>query len=73
MTVVVYVICTLTDGLRMGAPTSAILAEAYLQHKEHKQLYPILKKYQIIGYLRYVDDILIIYNKKKNKFRCNFG
>jgi hypothetical protein len=49
----------------MDAPTSAILAEAYLQHMEHKQLYPILIKLQIIGYFRYVDDILIICNQKK--------
>jgi hypothetical protein len=28
-------------------------------------LYPILKKHQIIGYFRYADDILIIYNQNK--------
>jgi hypothetical protein len=33
-----------TDGLAMGAPTSSILAETYIQHMEHKQIYPILKK-----------------------------
>jgi hypothetical protein len=44
----------------MGAPTSAILAEVYVQYMEHKQLYPILRKVQIIGYYRYVDDIFII-------------
>jgi hypothetical protein len=42
-----------------------MLAEVYFQHIEHKQLYPILIKYQIIGYLRYTDDILIIYNQNK--------
>jgi hypothetical protein len=31
-----------TEGLAMGAPTSAILAETYIQHMEHKQLYKIL-------------------------------
>jgi hypothetical protein len=31
-----------TEGLSMGAPTSAILAEIYTQHMEHKQLYPAL-------------------------------
>jgi hypothetical protein len=49
----------------MGAPTSAILAEIYIQYLEHKQLYPILIKQKIIGYFRYVDDILIIYNGKR--------
>jgi hypothetical protein len=28
----------------MGAPTSAILAEAYIQNMEHKQIYPIIMK-----------------------------
>jgi hypothetical protein len=51
-----------TNGLAMGASTSAILAETYIQHVEHKQIYPILIKQQITGYFRYIDDILIIYN-----------
>jgi hypothetical protein len=54
-----------TVGLAMGAPTPEILAEAYLQHREHKQLHPILKKYQISGYFRCVDDILLIYSQNK--------
>jgi hypothetical protein len=33
-----------TEGLAMGAPTSAILAEMY-KHMEHKQIYPILIKH----------------------------
>jgi hypothetical protein len=33
-----------TEGLAMGAPTSAILAEIYIQYIEHKQLYPVLLK-----------------------------
>jgi hypothetical protein len=33
-----------TEGLAMGAPTSAILAEVYIQYIEHKKRYPILKK-----------------------------
>jgi hypothetical protein len=55
-------------GLAMGAPTSAILAEVYIQHMEHKQLYPILTRHQIMGYFRYVDDILIIYNQNKKTY-----
>jgi hypothetical protein len=49
-----------TDGLAMGAPTSSILAETYIQYMEHTQIYPILVKQQIIAYFRYVDDILIL-------------
>jgi hypothetical protein len=49
----------------MGAPTSAILAEAYIQHMQHKRIYPVLIKHQLIGYYRYIEDILIIYDQKK--------
>jgi hypothetical protein len=52
------------DGLAMGAPTSAILAEAYIQNMEHTQIYRIVKTHQIIAYFRYVDVILIIYDNK---------
>jgi hypothetical protein len=54
-----------TDGLAMGAPTLAILAEIYIQNMEHTQIYDILKKQHIIAYFRYVNDILIIYHIKK--------
>jgi hypothetical protein len=54
-----------TEGLAMGAPTSAILTGIYIQNMEHKQIYPMLLKHKIIGYFRYVDDILLIYNQNK--------
>jgi hypothetical protein len=47
----------------MGAPTSATLAEIFIQHLEHTVIYEILNKHQIIGYHWYADDILIIYNQ----------
>jgi hypothetical protein len=50
------------SGLAMGAPTSSILSEVYLQSLEHTKLYDILIKHQITGYFRYVDDILMIYD-----------
>jgi hypothetical protein len=46
----------------MGAPSSAFLAEIYLQSLEHNQIMHILKKHKIISYHRYVDDILIIFD-----------
>jgi hypothetical protein len=49
----------------MGAPSSAIIAETYLQNLEHNQIYNLLKKYKITGYFRYVDDIMIVYDKNK--------
>jgi hypothetical protein len=54
-----------TDGLAMGAPTSAILADIFIQHMEHKHLYPILKTQEIIAYYRYVDDIPIIHDQSR--------
>jgi hypothetical protein len=32
---------------------------------EHKQIYPVLLNHKIIGYFRYVDDILLIYNQNE--------
>jgi hypothetical protein len=55
---------TQDSGLAMGAPSSAILAEVFLQEVEHNEIYTILKKYNIEGYFRYVDDILIIYDSQ---------
>jgi hypothetical protein len=50
-------------GLAMGAPTSAILAEIFLQHQAHNHIVDILQKHNVIDYYRYVNDILIIYNE----------
>jgi hypothetical protein len=50
------------DGLAMGAPTSAILAEVFIQCLEHTDIVNVLQKSHIVDYHRYVDDILIIYN-----------
>jgi hypothetical protein len=49
----------------MGAPTSAILAEIFIQHMEHKHIYPILNTLGIIAYYKYVDDILKLYDQNK--------
>jgi len=51
------------NGLAMGAPTSSIFSEIFLQHMENTTIYKILTQNHIIGYFRYVEDILIIYNK----------
>jgi hypothetical protein len=52
------------DGLAMGAPTSAILSEIFMQHLEHNSIQEVLQKHNIVDYYRYVDDILIVYNEK---------
>jgi hypothetical protein len=48
----------------MGAPSSAILFEIYLQHLKHTEIINILIQNNIFGYFRYVDDILIAHNKE---------
>ena len=50
--------------LSMGAPTSSIFSEIYLQYLENTQIYDILMNYRIIGYFRYVDDNLIVHKKE---------
>jgi hypothetical protein len=45
----------------MGAPTSSIFSEIYPQHIENIKIFDILLEHRIMGYFRYVDDILIVY------------
>jgi hypothetical protein len=52
-------------GLSMGSPISGIMAEIFLQHIEDTQLKQTLDRNNIIFYTRYVDDILIIYDRNK--------
>jgi hypothetical protein len=52
-----------TDRLAMGAPTSSIMAETYIQHMEYKHIYSVLRTQQITAYFRYISDILIIYDQ----------
>jgi len=46
----------------MGAPSSGLIAEIFLQHKEHSKLTGLTHKHKIINYCRYVDDILLIFD-----------
>jgi hypothetical protein len=50
------------DGLAMGAPTSALFSEIYIQMIEHTKIYKILVVNNICNYLRYVDDIILVYD-----------
>jgi len=49
-------------GLAMGSPTPSVLSEIYLQFMESTKLYNILLQNNVLGYFRYVDNILIVYN-----------
>jgi hypothetical protein len=46
----------------MGASSSAILSEFFLQYIESNQIINILTKNKILGYFRYIDDIFILYD-----------
>jgi hypothetical protein len=52
-----------SEGLAMGAPTSSVLSEIYLQHLENSIIINLLITYSVTGYFRYADDILIVYNE----------
>jgi hypothetical protein len=54
-----------TEGLAMEAPTSSIFSELYLQSLENSTIYNLLLNHNILGYFRYVDDILIVYDEGK--------
>jgi hypothetical protein len=49
----------------MGAPTSSIFSEIYLQHLEHTTVINILIHFKLVGYFRYVSDILFIYDMQQ--------
>jgi len=48
------------DGLAMGSPLSSIISETFLQEYENKTVENLKAKYNIITWIRYVDDILCI-------------
>ena len=49
--------------LAMGAPTSSIFSEVYLQYMECTSFVDILNQQKILGLFHYVGDIPIIYGK----------
>jgi hypothetical protein len=51
-------------GLAMGAPTSSIFSEIYLQFLENTKIYDILINTESSGIFDTVDDILIVYKDK---------
>jgi hypothetical protein len=64
------------DGLAMGAPTSGIIAEFFLQHLEDAHLEHLTMKHKITAYFRFVDDILISYDSHRtniNSIQIDFN
>ena len=50
-------------GLALGSPTSSVFSEIYLQYMESTAIFDILVRNNITGYFRYVDNILVVYDK----------
>jgi len=53
---------TQTDGFAMGAPSTGIISEIFLQHFEHSHLPPLAQKHKLVNYFCYVDDDLLMYD-----------
>ena len=49
----------------MGSPISSTIAEIYIQYFENMYIKHWIESTEIIFYKRYVDDILIVYDKHK--------
>ena len=49
----------------MGSPISSLIAEIFLQHYEDANIKQLLDMKSITLYVRYIDDILIIYDTTK--------
>jgi hypothetical protein len=52
-------------GISMGSPISSLIAEIFLRNYEDKYIKQFLEAKNIIFYARYVEDILIIFDKTK--------
>jgi hypothetical protein len=50
------------EGLGMGVSASALFAEMFLRWLERLSIVTVFSKHHILGYYRYVDHILILYN-----------
>ena len=53
----------------MGAPSSGLIAEIFLQYIEHLHLPNLTEKHKIIDYYRYVDNILIVFDTNQSSIQ----
>ena len=56
------------NGLPMGSPLSPLMAEIFMNNFEIKILKVIDKERRIKKWIRYVDDILIVWEGEVNEF-----
>jgi hypothetical protein len=59
------------DGLAMGAPTTSIISELFLQYLEQTNLPHIAQRLKLVNYFRYVDDLLIIFDSQHTDINTN--
>jgi hypothetical protein len=50
------------EGFAIGAPTSAILAEVFIQYIKFTKIIDILKGRRIVDHFLHVDDTILIYS-----------
>jgi len=53
------------QGISMGSPISSLIAEIFLQHYEDANIKQLVDMMSIALYVRYVDDMLVIYDTTK--------
>ena len=55
-------------GIAMGSPISSMIAEIYLQYLENVYIKRWLDSKEILFYMLYVDDILILYDQTEDRW-----
>jgi hypothetical protein len=56
----------------MGAPSSGLISELFLQQIEHLHLTHLSTRHKIVNYFRYVDDVLMIYDSSHTDIQSIF-
>lgn len=62
------VIYQFPDGLPMGGPLSCLVAEVFMDYLEHK-LFETFCTPHVVEWIRYVDDILCVWNGSEDQLR----
>jgi hypothetical protein len=62
---------TQTDGRAMGAPSSSIISEIFLQHIELTHLPHLSRKHRLANYAWYADHTLLIYASQHTDLYSN--
>jgi hypothetical protein len=58
------------DGISVGATSSNMIAEIFLQHTGNLHIANLTNKQSIVNYFRYVDVILIIFDSNQTNIQA---